>query len=90
MGSNMILDLKGLKAKVSKKNVILSTTRDHGLRLAKHYARQGVSTSVKPMAKYLGLRTTGGSRRTTATIKDRMRSARPRSNKVAWLSDVLL
>ena len=80
----MILDLKGLRAKVSKKNVILSTRKDHGLRLAKHYAKLGVSTSVKPKAKYLGLGTTGGARRTTATIKDRMRSAKSRSNKVAW------
>ena len=85
MGSNMILVLKGLREKVSKKNVILSTKNTHGLKLAKHYARHGVSTSVKPSAKYLGLGTTGGVRRTTATIKDRIRSARPRNNKVAWL-----
>ena len=62
MGSNMILDLKGMKAKVSKKNVILSTKRIHGQALAKYYAKKGVSTSVKPSAKYLGLDTTGGVR----------------------------
>ena len=28
----------------------------------------------------------GGGRRTTVTIKDRIRSARPRNNKVAWLN----
>ena len=72
---------KDLKAKVSKKNVILSTKKTHGLALAKHYAKNGVSTSVKPSAKYLGLGITGGVRRTTATIKDRIRSARPRNNK---------
>ena len=86
MGSKMILDVKGLKAKVSKKNVILSTKKTHGLRLAQHYAKRGISTSVKPSAKYLGLGTTGGVRRTTVTIKDRIRSARPRNNKVAWLN----
>ena len=79
MGSNIIMDLKGLTAKVSKKNVILSTRRAHGLRLARHYAKRGVTTSVKPSAKYLGLGTTGGVRRTTATIKDRIRSARTRN-----------
>ena len=82
----MILDLKELKAKVSKKNVILSTRKAHGLKLAKFYAKKGVSTSVKPKAKYLGLGTTGGARRTTASIKDRINSARTRNNKVAWLS----
>ena len=86
MGSNMILDLKGMKAKVSKKNVILSSKRIHGQALAKYYAKKGVSTSVKPSAKYLGLGTTGGVRRTTVTIKDRIRSARPRNKKVAWLN----
>ena len=42
----MILDLKGMRAKVSKKSVILSTRRKHGLDSAKHYAAKGVSTSV--------------------------------------------
>ena len=51
----MILDLKGMRAKVSKKNVILSTKRKHGQELAKYYAKKGVSTSVKSSAKYLGL-----------------------------------
>ena len=46
MGSNLIMDLKGLKAKVSKKNVSFSTKLRHGLALAKHYASKGVSTSV--------------------------------------------
>ena len=64
MGSNMILELKGMKAKVSKKNVTLSTKRKNGLDLAKHYAKKGVSTSVKPFAKYLGLGMTGGAKRT--------------------------
>ena len=74
-----------MRAKVSKKNVILSTRRKHGLALAKHYATKRVSTSVKPVAKYLGIGTTGGVRRTMISIKDRIKAAKPRNNKVSWL-----
>ena len=84
MGANPILDLKGIEAKVSRKNVCLSAKHKHGLKLARHYAAKGVSTSVKPMAKYLGLGTTGGVRRTMGTIKDRIKGARPRNKQVGW------
>ena len=80
------MDLKRIKAKVSRKNVILATKHRHGLRLARHYATKGVSTSVKPKANELGLGTTGGVRRTMVTIKDRIKGARPRNNKVSWLN----
>ena len=81
MGSNLILDFKEIKAKVSKKNVILSTRRKHGFDLAKHYAAKGVSTSVKPVAKYLGIGTTGGVRRTMISIEDRIKAAKPATTK---------
>ena len=86
MGSNMILDLKGMRAKVSKKNVILITRRKHGLDLAKHYAAKGVSTLVKPVAKYLDVGTTRRVRRTMISIKDRIKAAKPRNNKLSWLN----
>ena len=82
MGSHMILDLKGLKAKVSKKNVILSTKKTHGLKLAQHYAKKGVSTSAKPSAKYLGLGTTGGC--VVPQLPSRTESSRPNLEATRW------
>ena len=88
MGSNMIADLKGLRAKVSKKNVILSRRKHQDARLQKHYANKGVHTSVKNVAKYLGLGTTLGVRRTLITIKERINRAKPRNRNVSWMNKI--
>ena len=42
MGDNLIRDLKGLKAKVSKKNAIVGRRKRDSLALQRHYLKKGV------------------------------------------------
>ena len=83
MGSNLIYDLKFLRAKVSKNNVIVGRRQWQVARLKAHYFRLGVATSVKNAAKYLGLGTTSGVRRTMATIKDRIKGSKDQRRVIA-------
>ena len=73
------MDLKGMKAKASRKNMILNRQHYQARKLVRHYASKGVSTSVKPKAKYVGLGSTGGVPRTMVFIKERIKGLRERS-----------
>ena len=80
------MDLKELKAKVSKKNATIARRKKDSSALQKHDKAKGVKASIKRAAKYLGLASTGGGRRSMATIKERVGKARKRANKVSWLN----
>ena len=86
MGDNLIMDLKGFKAKVPKKNAILARRKKDSLALQKHYLTRGVKAAINHSAKYLGLANTGGGRRSMVTFKERVSQARKRANKVSWLN----
>ena len=51
MGGNLIMDLKGLKAKVSKKNAIVGRRKKDTLALQRHYQKRGVKAPIKNAAK---------------------------------------
>ena len=79
--------LKGLRAKVSKKNVIVGRRQREVVALSRHYATKGVQVSVKASAKYLGFGITGGAKRPMVTIKDRITKSQPRNKNVCWLNN---
>ena len=81
MGDNHILDLKGLKSKISKKSVIVGRRKAETLALQEHYKKKGVQTTIKNAAKYLGLATTSRVKRSMVTIKDRIKPQRKEQTK---------
>ena len=82
MGGNLIMALKGLRAMVSRKNVLVGRRRHGASCLSAYYATKGVHTS----AKYLELGITGGVRRIMITIKGRVKKAKTSKYKVSRLN----
>ena len=81
MGDNLIMDLKGLRAKVSKTNASVGGRKRDTLALQRAYQKRGVTAAIKSAAKYLGLATTGGEKPSMVTIKDRIGTAKKSSKQ---------